>query len=50
MLLVFVEGSPIHVLVISDVLADLPLLLDVIEVSSELGTAGISLLECEVLP
>ena len=37
-------------LVISNVLLQLPLFLEMIEISSEFWTTGISLLECEVLP
>lgn len=50
MLLVLIEVGSIDVLVVCDVLTDLPLLLDVVEVSSELWAAGVSLLECEVFP
>jgi len=45
-----VEGSTIDVLVVGYVVTDVPLLLDMVEISPELWTAGISLLEGEVLP
>lgn len=50
MLLVLVEVGSVDVLVVCDVFTDVPLLLDVVEISSELWTSGVSLLECEVFP
>lgn len=49
-LLVLIEVRAVDVLVVCDVLADLPLLLDVLEVSSEFWAASVALLEGEVFP
>lgn len=45
-----VEGGCVYALVVRRVLANVPLLLDVLEVPSQLRPCGIPLLVCEVFP
>jgi hypothetical protein len=46
----FVEGSAIDVLVVFCMCIRVPLLLNMLEVTTELRPPGVTLLECEVLP
>ena len=50
LVLALVESGPIDVLVVGDMLTHVPLLLDVVEISSEFRTSSVALLECKVFP
>ena len=50
MFLTLVESGSIDVLVVCNMYTDIPLLFDMVKISSELWTASITFLECEVFP